>query len=301
MDAQRTGVNTLMEKNAAPSQLIALLIEAGNTDTVYRDVYLRRARELLLPIMDEPAYRAIGSTQKDIDELVRRTRSAVLEHDWKKAAELSGQADQMRKRMDQLANVAAIAKNVYDGGVIAFDPFSPGKHLGSNAHAKQNGLRAQILESLASLAKEDTALRAFYDQRRGYFSALELGESAETEKGPHRTRDQLQRLALEAVERGDITAAHSLATELLGCQDRDDDHFGDSSSMKSRYECRENLASPFPIDANRVREFGMIETHFAAALTRDESCGRGHLCPRVGSDYRRPPSWSTKGCFAARY
>jgi hypothetical protein len=254
-----------MAMNTISSQ-VALLIEAGKTDTIYRDVYLRRARELLRSTLDEPAYRTLGSTQKEIDDLVGRTRSAVLARDWEKAAELSGQADQMRKTIDELADVASIAKNVYEADVLAFDPFSPGKHLGPDAQVKQNGFQAQMLQLLTSLGKDDAGFRAFYDQRRGYFSGLELRSSADVlEKGSHETRSQLEQRALEAVERGDVATAHKLAKELQDYKDGDETRAG-SSGTKSRYECPVNLAVPFATDANRAREFGMIENHFAAAL-----------------------------------
>src|SRR5687767_5782584 len=123
-----------MAKNATPSQAIALVIEAGKTDTIYRDVYLRRACELLSPTLDEPGYRAIGSMHKKVDELVRDTRSAVLQHDWAQASEVSAQADRMRKSIQAQAETAALAKNVYDADMVAFDPFSPGKHLGPQIH-----------------------------------------------------------------------------------------------------------------------------------------------------------------------
>ena len=93
---------------------VSLLIQAGKTDTIYRDVYLRRARELLSPTLDEPGYRAIGSMQKDLDELVRHTRSAVVQFNWDEAAELSAQADRMRKAIDARAGIfqAAAAKRL---------------------------------------------------------------------------------------------------------------------------------------------------------------------------------------------
>ena len=47
-----------MSETAAPITDVSLLIEAAKTDTIYRDVYLRRARELLSPMLDEASYRA---------------------------------------------------------------------------------------------------------------------------------------------------------------------------------------------------------------------------------------------------
>ncbi|MGE5852233.1 MAG: hypothetical protein ACM35E_03750, partial [Deltaproteobacteria bacterium] len=258
--------DTTVAKNPTSLHTVGQLIEGGRIDTVYGDVYMRRARDYLSALLDESSYRAIGSRQKEIAELLRQTRSAVFERDWGKAAEISARADQMRRTMDGLTDVAAIAKNVYDADATAFDPFSPGKHLGPNAQARQNAFRAQVLEILASLGKEDPTLREFYDKRSSYFSGLELRTSAEqSEKSSRRSRAQLEQLALEAVERGDITAAHSLTKELLDFHDAENG-LGGAASTQSRYECPVDLAAPFPPDADtRARELGMFAAHIAAA------------------------------------
>jgi hypothetical protein len=254
-----------MAKNETPSQAIALLIEAGKTDTVYRDVYLRRARDLFSPTLDEPGYRAIGSMQKELDELVRHTRSAVLQSNWEKAAELSAQADRMRKTIDAQAGTVALAKDVYEADRVAFDTFSPGKHLGPHIHAMQTELRAQLLQTLTSLANVDATLGAFYEQRRGYFSGLELASSADSTKAPARSRVELQQLALEAAERGDITAIESIAKQLRDYKDRGGGNSVTSSVVKSRYECPLNLERPFPPDVGaRARELGLMEVQTPA-------------------------------------
>ena len=63
-------------------KIVNLLVEVAKLDTVYRDIHLRRARELLSSTLDEIAYRAIGSTGEEIDDLVRRSRTAVLHREW---------------------------------------------------------------------------------------------------------------------------------------------------------------------------------------------------------------------------
>ena len=250
-----------MAKNATPSQTIALLIEAGKTDTVYRDVYLRRARDLFSPTLDEPGYRAVGSMQKELDELVRYTRSAVLQSNWEKAAELSEQADRMRKVIDAQAGTVALAKDVYEADMVAFDPFSPGKHV----HAMQTEVRAQLLQTLTSLAKVDATFGAFYEQRRGYFSGLELASSADLRKGPARSRVELQQIALEAAERGDITAIESIAKQLRDYKDGSEKNSAASSDVKSRYDCPQNLERSFPPDVSaRARELGLMEVQAPA-------------------------------------
>jgi hypothetical protein len=42
-----------------PTALVSALIEAGNADTVYRDVYLDRARALLSPAVSREEFRRI--------------------------------------------------------------------------------------------------------------------------------------------------------------------------------------------------------------------------------------------------
>ena len=255
-----------MSKTTASITDVSLLVEAAKTDTIYRDVYLRRARELLSPMLDEVSYRALGSTQKQIDEVVRRTRSAVLQHDWAEAGELAAQADQMRKRIDALASVSGLARDVYDSDPVAFDPFSPGKHLGQQAQAMQSEIHARFLATLGSLAKKDTVLGAFYENRRGYFSGLEIAAAATSEKSSERSRAQLEQLALQAAERGDIAAVQSLAKELQHYKDEDGkDSFRSEPSAKSRYACPVSLESPFPTEASaRAREMGFVETHVPA-------------------------------------
>src|SRR5262245_19152528 len=117
-----------MEKSTTTIETVGLLIGAAQSDTIYRDVYLRRARDLLSPTLDQSRYRAIGSTQKEIDELMRHTRAAVLHHNWGEAADVSAQADRLRQTMAAMGSLAAKGKDVYEAEMVVFDQFSPGKH-----------------------------------------------------------------------------------------------------------------------------------------------------------------------------
>ncbi len=78
-----------MPQDAHTLTMVDLSVQVAKLDTVYRDVYLRRARQLLSPTFDEFAYRAIGSTEKEIADLMGRSRTAVLHRDWAQAAEIS--------------------------------------------------------------------------------------------------------------------------------------------------------------------------------------------------------------------
>ena len=91
-----------MAKDKNATNVVGLLVEVANADTVYRDLYLGRARQLLSATLDESAYRAIGSTEKEIEDLMRRSRSAVLQRDWDQATNLSAQAESLRQRKSTL-------------------------------------------------------------------------------------------------------------------------------------------------------------------------------------------------------
>jgi hypothetical protein len=253
-----------MAKDANAIKVVGLLIEVANADTVCRDLYLRRARQLLSATLDEPAYRAIGSSGKEIEDLMRRSRSAVAQRDWGQAAELSAQADGLRQRMATMGKLAAIGKDVYDAETVAFDPFSPGKHLGPQSEANQPVVRKQLLDTLASLGKLDPSLRASYEKRRNYFSSLELASpTASQKKGSQRDRAQLERLAVEAAEKGDAPALQRLAKELRDWKESGTAAASTSAStVMTRYECPVDLAVPFAPDViSRARDLGLVDAH----------------------------------------
>ena len=255
-----------MAKDANAAKAVGLLIEAANADTVCRDLYLRRARQLLSASLDEAAYRAVGSSEKEIEDLMRRSRSAVAQRDWSQAAELSGQADGLRQRLAVMGKLAAIGKDVYDAATVAFDPFSPGKHLGPQSEAKQPAVRKQLMDTFASLGKLDPSLAAAYDKRRSYFASLELGgATSASQKTPQRNRAQLEQLAVEAAEKGDVAALQRLSKELRDWKETGTATVSTSASVvMTRYECPVDLAVPFAPDViTRARELGLAEAHTA--------------------------------------
>ena len=254
-----------MAQDTNATKAVGLLIEAANGDTVYRDLYLRRARQLLSPILDESTYRAIGSSDKEIEDLMRRSRSAVLQRDWDQAANLSAQAESLRQQKASMGQLAAIGKDVYDADTVAFDPFSPGKHLGPQSEANQPGVHKRLMENLASLGKLDPSLAASYEKRRSYFSKLELASPTPSKKSSQRDRAQVERLAVEAAEKGDAATLQQLSKELRDWKESGTATASASaSSVMTRYECPVDLAVPFAPDViSRARELGLAEAQTA--------------------------------------
>jgi hypothetical protein len=254
-----------MAKDTNTTKIVGLLLDVAKLDTVYRDLHLRRARELLGAVLDESAYRAVGSTEKEIEDLVRRSRSAALHRDWAQTAQLSARIDDLRQRKDKMGRLVDIGRDVYEAETVVFDPFSPGKHLGLHAEASQPSLRTQVVDALVALAKLDTGSSAFYEKRRSYFAALELKSVVNAQKGPQRDRAQVERLAMEAAERGDASALQRLAKELQDWKETGTATASNAAPVVlSRYECPVDLAAPFPpAVVERAREMGLVEVRTA--------------------------------------
>ena len=254
-----------MAKDANTIKAVNLLLEVAKLDTVYRDLHLRRARELLSSTLDEASYRAIGSTKTEIEDLTCRSRTAVLHRDWAQAAELSGKIDGMRQRLTKIGKLADIGKEVYDADMVVFDPFSPGKHLGPNAQAAQPTQRTQVIDALTALAKLDAGANTFYEKRRSYFSGLEVKSATVSQKDLKADRSKAEQLALEAAERGDAAALQRLASQLRDWKESKASTTGASAPvMLSRYECPIDLAVPFSSQVvDRARELGLVEARTA--------------------------------------
>jgi hypothetical protein len=290
-----------MTKDANTTKAVGLLIEAANADTVYRDIYLRRARQLLSATLDEHAYRAIGSSGKEIDDLMRRSRSAVAQRDWAQAAELSAQADGLRQRVAAMGQLAAIGKDVYDADTVGFDPFSPGKHLGAQSEANQPAVRKQLLDTLASLGKLDPSLGVSYEKRRGYFSSLELaGGGTTSQKTPQRNRAQLEQLAIEAAEKGDSAALQRLSKELRDWKESGAATVSTTASVAmTRYECPVDLAAPFAPDLiSRARELGLAEAH--TVPSSDIAAAREAIYTHVWQPSPANPDMEREGVIRAQ-
>jgi hypothetical protein len=196
---------------------------------------------------------------------MRRSRSAVAQRDWDQAAKLSAQADGLRQRKAAMGNLAAMGKDLYDADAVAFDPFSPGKHLGAHSEANQPAVRKQLLDTLASLGKLDPSLGASYEKRRSYFSSLELAGVTASQKSSQRDRAQMERLAVEAAEKGDAATLQRLSQELRDWKESGPAAASASASLvMTRYECPLDLAVAFVPDViARARELDLAEAQTA--------------------------------------
>src|SRR5262249_41353358 len=96
--------------------------------------------------------------------------------------------------------------------------------------------------------------------------SLELaGTTAPQKKGSQRDRAQMERLAVEAAEKGDTAALQQLAKELRDWKESGTTTASTSAAaVMTRYECPVDLAAPVAPDViKRAREMGLAEAHTA--------------------------------------
>lgn len=242
------------------------LVEAAGTDTVYADVYLQRARELLGGLLPPEQYAALQHLEREIAETVRETRTATMQQDWAGVDRLTGQVEALRRRADEQAALRELGTAVYAPGPVAVDPFSPGlEGIASGREEDPVALRDALVQRLQRLAAADAARAALYEARRAFFQGLGLlsaRRAAEPSAAPAAGTAELERLAAQAAQQGDMAQLRRVAQELMTRRARQAQEEkaaggrGETSAAtpaaaadRSTYACPIDLAAPFPAEA----------------------------------------------------
>jgi hypothetical protein len=108
--AKKTGT----QESAAAPKAVQWLVEVSGADTVYADLHLRRARELLSSVLTLAQYNALKGIQRDIDEAVKQSKVATMSQDWRRVESLAGRVDELRRSAQEKAAVSALGAKVYD-------------------------------------------------------------------------------------------------------------------------------------------------------------------------------------------
>lgn len=203
----------------APTDVVRALVDVADADTVYRDLYLTRARTLLSEQLPADQYRGLRDVHRQLDDTIARSRAAAMLQDWKLVQELAGRADQLRKSADARAAVMALGELVYDAPSVAIDPFSPGLAAFAKTAGDPAELRDHTVAKLARLAAADAPSAALYESRRAFLASLAIASrrpETQTKDGPaQRTVADLERLAYDAAQRGEVGELQRLAEEIL--------------------------------------------------------------------------------------
>jgi hypothetical protein len=205
----RTGPDSL--------RLVSNLIEIGKADTVYRDVYLDRARALLGAVLSLAAYRHGEQMAAQVQELPLRIQRAVEWGSWPEVKELGAALQAMRAEVADKRALMETGRQVYAVNDVLLDPFSPGlQGLSGFSGPALAALRDRSVEQLAGLEREDAAWKDFYAGRRRVLQGLkvavtETGSAATAEAAAGAPTGDVRAAALEALKSGNIRGLQALA------------------------------------------------------------------------------------------
>ena len=107
-------------------QRVSTLVEVGSLDTVYRDVYLERARAVLGEVLSLDGFRRLQQEQVELAQLPLTIGRAVEKADWPRVKELSGRSQALRQALEGKGSLIEAARDVYAVTDVKLDPFSPG-------------------------------------------------------------------------------------------------------------------------------------------------------------------------------
>ena len=199
-------------------QTIGELIEVSKFDTLYRDLYLQRARELMSTTLSEAAYTNIKKGTAVLGLLEHQLRVAIGQGNWKQAGEFTDRVSQIRQTAAAKSASIGLAEVVYDRSAnVPVDPFSPGFHVFLNASTETlREWREHALEILSRLARMDSSMQALYARRLADFQALKI--TAQTEQ-----KDQtaaagataLRQEALSALDSGNLSQLNRVLEKLM--------------------------------------------------------------------------------------
>jgi hypothetical protein len=191
------------------------LIEVGGIDTVYRDVYLDRARTVLDPMLPPEDFHRLEQERAALAELPLTIVRALNKADWSLVKQLSERAQTLKREIGDKGGLLEIARSVYDVRDVRLDPFSPGLEPFTRIPRRElPTLRTRTLELLETLQRSDVAWDDFYGaRRRAIQEAPQLGAEQDTDTISS-AADPVES-AREALKAGDMTRLAKLADALI--------------------------------------------------------------------------------------
>ena len=189
--------------------VVGQLVEMSKLDTLYKDLYLQRARTLLGAIFSRGSYAQYQENSAQIPWVEQQLRAGVERGDWKRSSELTERLRQLRASIQTASQSAKLGEAVYQrAGEVSIDQFSAG--LNVLCGVSDDGLsqrRADALNLLLMLERTDPEKKEFYARRIACFKKLNIATSDAVEKPKDEQVDagQLQLAALKALDSGDLS------------------------------------------------------------------------------------------------
>ena len=110
--------------------MVGRLTEISKLDTLYRDLYLQRARALLGTFFGQGSYNQLKQNSAQIPWIEQQLRAGVERGDWKRCTELTERLRQLRASVAGGSQFAKLAETVYERAAdVSIDPFASGLNV----------------------------------------------------------------------------------------------------------------------------------------------------------------------------
>jgi hypothetical protein len=266
------------------SSLVAALVDVGNIDTVYRDVYLDRARALLAPVLSLEEFHRLEQQRAALVDLPPTIGRALEKSNWSLVKELSQRAQELKQTIDDKRTVLDAARSVYDVRDVRLDPFSPGLQSFTRIPPRELAkLQARVVEQLGVLERADAPWNAFYATRRAAFQARSQPASEElaADAGSVSAADPRE-AAGQALRAGDMKRLVELADRLIA---------GETPSRPASSHAVTVGSAPMPGESGQeVRPVAYAGETLARA--RQLGLALRHLEPRLDLASLRRYAWT---------
>ena len=253
------------KKDQDKISLTKKIIDVADVDTVFRDIYIEHAKDLLSDTLTPDKYQDIIKEKNMLARLPNSINEAMEKNDWAAVKELSIRMKDLHRWTESNQYLFDIGRKVYSSNFIYINPFSPG--LYHEAGVSINDLpeiRKDIIKKLEDIILTDKSMNDFYLSRKNYFNSIQVGKTGEDEIGNDEM--DLEEQAKLALEHGDISRLEELSEKILemnkqggiSAKDQSSDSGGAKDAEGRLFEFPENILEkakklglkPFRVDAS---------------------------------------------------
>ena len=200
--------------DSTASAVMTALIEAGNIDTVYRDVYLDRARTVLAPVLSLEDFHRLEQERAVLAELPLTIARALDNANWSLVKQLSERAQTLKRDRRQGRPAPDRAEHIRRPGRSARPVLARSRAVHANRQARAAHAPEANVELLETLERADVAWNDFYGARRRAFQARpQTGAELETD-ATSSPADAVES-ARQALKAGDMKRLAGLADALI--------------------------------------------------------------------------------------
>ncbi len=248
-------------KQESTPQTINLLVEIGKLDTLYRDVYLNRAHQLMDSLLPYSTYTHLKDSAASIGWTERQLRASVERGYWDKCQAMTERLRALKESVSQNAESMRLGETVYEGlAEVPIDPFSTGFDVfigGSKEQLFEWKARAQLV--LNSLERIDPSKKDFYARRASDFKRVSVKASQVQSEETTTDASQLRADALNALDSGNLGQLDTLLEKLMEKPKAKEDGDGTKDlKPQETTELGDDLLYSFKEDTlNAAKELGL--------------------------------------------